>query len=243
MQYEIYGGNLPVLSITLKDGEKVYTESGGMSWMSDNIEMETSTKGGLLKGIGRMFAGESLFLVNYTSRGKGKITFASEFPGEIKAIKLKANESIIIQKDSFLCAEDSVKLEIHFRKKLGTGLFGGEGFILQKATGPGIVFLEIDGSVTEYNLDKSEMIKVDTGHIAMYEESVSYELTTVKGVKNVLFSGEGLFLATLKGPGKVMLQSMPVRNLANKLLRYMPRTSGGGGKLSGINLGNVFEHD
>jgi|SRR3989344_2694362 len=122
-------------------------------------------------------------------------------------------------------------------------LFGGEGFILQKATGPGIVFLEIDGSVTEYNLDKNEMIKVDTGHIAMYEESVSYELTTVKGVKNVLFSGEGLFLATLKGPGKVMLQSMPIRNLANKLLRYMPRTSGGGGKLSGINLGNVFEHD
>ena len=242
MQYKIYGGNLPVVSINLEDKEKVYSDAGGMAWMSDNIEMETSTRVGLLKGVGRMFSGESLFLVNFISRGKGEVTFVSEFPGEIKAIKLKKNESIIIQKDSFLCAEDSVKLEIHFRKKLGTGLFGGEGFILQKATGPGTVFLEIDGSVAEYNLKKNEVLKVDTGHIAMYEESISYDLETVKGVKNILFGGEGLFLAKLQGPGKVVLQSMPIRNLANKLIKYMPRPAGGG-KGSGINLGNVFEHD
>lgn len=241
MKYKINGSTLPTVELSLGNGESIYTESGGMAWMTDNISMETSTKGGLLKGIGRMFAGESLFLVNYISKGKSMITFASEFPGKIIPMNLKKGEEIICQKDAFLCAEDSVKLEIHFRKKIGVGLFGGEGFILQKVTGPGHVFFEIDGDVSEYTLKKGQKLKVDTGYIALYEPSVSYELTRVKGFKNILFGGEGLFLAELIGPGKVWLQSMPIRNLAHKLLRYMPITSGGGGKRSGINFGDLLE--
>jgi len=241
MKFKINGDNLPTVEILLGDRESVYSESGGMAWMSDNIEMKTNTRGGLMKGIGRMFAGESLFLVNFISNGTGKITFASEFPGKIVPMTLKKNEEIICQKDSFLCAEDSVKLDIHFRKKIGTGLFGGEGFILQKITGPGHVFFEVDGDVTEINLKKGETLKVDTGHIAIYEPTVDYDMTRVKGVKNILFGGEGLFFATLTGPGKVWLQSMPIRNLAMKLLRYMPVHSGGGGRRGGLNLGNLLE--
>jgi len=241
MKFKINGLNLPTVDIFLEDHESVFSESGGMAWMTDKIEMKTNTRGGLLKGVGRMFAGESLFLVNYTSKGKGRITFASEFPGKIIPLILKNKEEIIFQKDSFLCAEDSVELNIHLRKKIGTGLFGGEGFILQKVTGPGHVFFEIDGDVTELNLKKDEVLKIDTGHIAMYEPSVQYELTTVKGFKNILFGGEGLFLAILRGPGKVWLQSMPIRNLALKLLKYMPIQSGGGGRRGGINLGNLLE--
>ena len=241
MKFKVNGNSLPTLDMFLNDGESVFSESGGMAWMSSNIEMQTNTRGGLMKGIGRMFAGESLFIVNYISRGSGRITFASEFPGKIVAMKLAPGQEIICQKDSFLCAENSVKLEIHFRKQLGAGLFGGEGFILQKVTGPGHVFFEVDGEVTELTLKKGETLKVDTGHIGLYEPSVQYDFTMVKGFKNVLFGGEGLFFATLKGPGKVWLQSMPIRNLALKILKYIPITSGGGGKRSGINLGNLFE--
>lgn len=241
MKYAINGDNLPTVDIFLENKESVFSESGGMAWMTDNIEMQTNTRGGLMKGIGRMFAGESLFIVNYISKGKGRVTFASEFPGKIIPLNLKNKEEIICQKDAFLCAEDSVQLDIHIRKKIGTGLFGGEGFILQKTTGPGHVFFEIDGDVTEINLKRNEVLKVDTGHIALYEPSVQYDITTVKGFKNILFGGEGLFLATLKGPGKVWLQSMPIRNLAMKLLRYMPISSGGRGRRGGINIGNLLE--
>ncbi len=241
MKYKINSNNLPTVEISLEDKESIFSEAGGMAWMSSNIDMQTNTRGGFLKGVGRMFAGESLFLVNYTSKGKGSITFTSEFPGKIIPIELKKGQGIIVQKDSFLCAENSVSLEMHFRKKLGAGLFGGEGFILQKVTGPGVAFFEIDGDVTEITLKKEEILKVDTGHIAMYEPTVEYDFTMVKGVKNVIFGGEGLFFATLKGPGKIWLQSMPIRNLARKLLRYMPIHSGGGGKRSGINIGDLLE--
>ena len=156
MKYKINGDSLPTVDISLENNESMFTESGAMAWMDSNINMETSTKGGILKGIGRMLGGESLFMVTYTSNGKGNITFASEFPGNIIPIELKPNQEIIVQKDSFLCAESTVKLEMHLRKKLGTGLFGGEGFILQKITGPGTVFLEIDGNVTELNLKQEQ---------------------------------------------------------------------------------------
>jgi uncharacterized protein (TIGR00266 family) len=226
MQYKISGTLMESVDIHLKAGESMYTESGGMAWMRGNIEMDTNTRGGLGAGIGRMLAGESLFLTTYTCQSPdGLITFTPEIPGKVVPVELAAGQSLICQKDAFMCAEDSVKLEMHFRKKLGAGFFGGEGFILQKVTGPGTVFFEIPGEVRSYELKDGELIKVDPGHIAIFEPTVDYDISSVKGLKNVFFSGEGLFLATLKGPGKIWLQSLPIANLAMKLARYMPTKS------------------
>jgi len=226
MRYAISGTVLQSLEVELSQGESIFTESGGMSWMTDGIEMETNTKGGLMSGLGRALAGESLFMTTYTcSTPTAMITFTPEAPGKVLPIQLAPNQIIIAQKDAFMCAQSSVKMEIHFRKKLGTGLFGGEGFILQKLTGPGIVFLEIPGEVKEYNLGAGQRLKVDPGHIAAFDPSVNYEITSVKGIKNIIFSGEGLFLASLTGPGRVWLQTMPLSNLAQALLKYIPTKS------------------
>ena len=223
MRYRIHGTTMQALDVTLTQGEAVYTESGGMAWMTGDIEMNTSTRGGLLKGLGRRLAGESLFMTTYACRGaSGLITFTPEAPGKILPFTLEAGQSLICQKDSFMCAEDSAKLEMHFRKRLGTGIFGGEGFVLQKITGPGTVFLEVAGDVREYTLEPNQVMKVDPGHLALYEPTVDYDIARVRGVTNVLFSGEGLFLATLSGPGKVWLQTLPLSNLARKLARYLP---------------------
>ncbi len=223
MRYEIKGTMLPSVDVYLDAGESVYTESGGMAWMKGDIEMKTSTRGGLLAGLGRSLAGESLFMTTYACKsGTGMVTFTPEAPGRIMVFELEAGQSLICQKDAFMTAQETVKLEMHFRKRLGAGLFGGEGFILQKVTGPGVVFLEISGDVREYALEAGEVIKVDPGHIALYEPSVDYDISAVRGLKNVLFAGEGLFLATLKGPGKVWLQSMPISNLAAKIRKYIP---------------------
>lgn len=226
MRYAIAGTVLQSLEIELTQGESIFTESGGMSWMTDGIDMETNTKGGLMSGLGRALAGESLFMTTYTcSTPTAMITFTPEAPGKVLPIQLAPNQMIIAQKDSFMCAQSSVKMEIHFRKKLGTGLFGGEGFILQKLTGPGIVFLEIPGEVKEFNLAAGQRLKVDPGHIAAFDPTVNYEITSVKGIKNIIFSGEGLFLASLTGPGRVWLQTMPLSNLAQALLKYIPTKS------------------
>lgn len=227
MRYEIEGTTLQTLDIYLNAGESVFTESGGMAWMKGNIDMTTNTRGGLLKGLARSLAGESLFMTTYACKGgEAMVTFTPEAPGSILPVELKSGESRICQKDAFMVAQESVTLEAHFRKKLGTGLFGGEGFILQKLTGPGLAWVEIAGEVREYALQAGEKMKVDPGHIAMYEPSVNYDIQRVKGVKNMLFGGEGLFLATLTGPGKVWLQSLPLSNLAAKLMKYMPVKSG-----------------
>ena len=223
MNYELKGGELPVLVMNLNRGESVFTESGGMGWMTDGIDMSTNMEGGLFGGLARKLSGESLFMTTYTSETDSTmIAFPSSFPGEIHPFELGSGQSIICQKKSFLCAEKAVKLEMHFRKKLGTGLFGGEGFILQKITGPGTAFMEFDGSVMSYDLKPGEILKVDTGHVAMFEPSVSYDIQMLKGFKNVLFGGEGLFLAILKGPGKVWLQTMPMENLAKNIIPFMP---------------------
>jgi uncharacterized protein (TIGR00266 family) len=223
MRYEITGSVLQTLDVHLGTGESVFTESGGMAWMRGDIKMSTDTRGGLLKGLARSLSGESLFLTTYTcSSGEAMVTFTPEAPGSVLPVELAPNESRICQKDAFMAAEDAITLEIHFRRKLGSGLFGGEGFVLQKLTGPGTAWVEIAGEVRELSLGAGEILKVDPGHIAMYEPSVDYDIGRVKGVKNVLFGGEGLFLATLKGPGKVWLQSLPLSNLARKLLQYMP---------------------
>jgi uncharacterized protein (TIGR00266 family) len=224
MKYQIYGTVMQTLDIEMAAGEAVYTEAGGMAWMKGDFEMKTSTHGGVLAGLGRKLAGESLFMTTYTCRSsQGLITFTPEAPGKIIPFRLEAGQSLICQKDSFMVATTSARLEMYFRKRLGTGLFGGEGFILQRISGPGLAFLEIAGEVREYELAAGETMKVDPGHLALYEPSINYDITTVKGVTNILFGGEGLFLATLTGPGKVWLQSLPLSNLAGKLSRYLPR--------------------
>jgi len=227
MRYEIHGTVMQTLDVFLAPGESMYTESGGMAWMKGNIEMKTDTKGGLMAGLGRKLAGESLFMTNYVNPGPDEalIVFTPEAPGKIIPVKLGAGQSIICQRDAFMCAEASVELSMHFRKRLGTGLFGGEGFILQKITGPGFAFLELPGEVREYTLAAGETMKIDPGHIALFEPSVSYDIVTVKGLTNVFFSGEGLFLATVTGPGRIWLQSLPLSNLAAKLAKYLPTKS------------------
>ncbi len=227
MRYEIRGDGLPVVMMELDRGESVFTESGGMGWMSNEIDMSTNMEGGLFGGIARKLSGESLFMTTYTSRANGsKIAFPSSMPGKIIDMKLGNGQSIICQKKTFLCAERSVNLEMHFRKRLGSGLFGGEGFILQRISGPGIAFMEIDGEVVEYELAPGEILKVDTGHVAMFEPTVDFDIEMVKGFKNIFFGGEGLFLAKLKGPGKVWLQTMPIMNLAREIIPFIPSKSG-----------------
>jgi uncharacterized protein (TIGR00266 family) len=229
MEYQIIGTTLQAVIMELDPGETVYSESGGMAWMSGNIEMKTSGRGGGLGGaLKRAVSGESLFLVEYTSQGgKGLVAFASDFPGKIVPLQLDAGQQMICQKTAFLCAEKTVGMDIHFRRKLGAGLFGGEGFILQKLTGPGMAFVCLDGEIVEYVLGANQVLKVDTGHVAMYEPSVSFEVEMVKGFTNIFFGGEGLFLATLRGPGKIWLQTMPTSNLARAILPYLPSKSSG----------------
>ncbi|NUQ01006.1 MAG: TIGR00266 family protein [Armatimonadetes bacterium] len=222
MRYEIRGTVMQMVDIHLQAGEAVYTESGGMAWMRGPVEMTTNTKGGVLKALGRMVGGESLFMTTFTAKGESSVTFTPEAIGKVVAMNLGAGQSLICAKDSFMCAEDGVQLEIHFRPKLGAGLFGGMGFVLQKLTGPGQVFLEVSGEVTEYELAPGEVIRIDPGHIGFFEPSVSHDVETVKGLANMFGGGEGFFLATLRGPGKVWLRSMPLPNLAQKISQYLP---------------------
>jgi uncharacterized protein (TIGR00266 family) len=223
MEYKINGTVMPALEITLKQGESIYTESGGMAWMTDGIDMKTSSRGGIGKALGRMLSGESFFMTTYTCQvPQGMITFTPESPGKIIPLPLQAGYSMICQKDAFMCAEETIDLSMHFRRKLGTGLFGGEGFILQKLTGPGTAFVEIAGEVQEIQLQAGQKLKIDPGHIAMYEPTCEYDVEMIKGVMNWLGGGEGLFLATLTGPGRVWLQTMPLSNLAGALKRYIP---------------------
>lgn len=222
MEFEIRGDNLQVLEVSMDNGESMYTEKGGMSWMTEDVDMDTSTHGGVMKGIGRMFSGESLFMTTYTAKRDGQnVAFSSEFPGKIVHKDLTGGEEIIAQRDAFMCAVASVDMAVHLRKKLGAGLFGGEGFIMQKITGPGDAFFELAGEIVEKELKSGETLKVDPGHVGLFEKSVDMDISRVKGVKNMFFAGEGLFLATLSGPGKVWLQSMPLMNLAARLNPYL----------------------
>lgn len=223
MKYKIQGTTFPSLDIMLEPGESVYTEKGGMAWIRGHIEMSTNTRGGFIKGLTRKLAGESLFLTTYSCHTKnGIVTFTPEAPGSILHINLNKGESRICQKDAFMVAEDTIALEIHFKRRLGAGFFGGEGFVLQKLTGPGNAWVEIAGDLREYDLNVGETIRVDPGHIAMYEPTVNYDIERIKGISNLLFGGEGLFLATLTGPGRVWLQTMPLSDLALKLYSQMP---------------------
>lgn len=224
MEINIKGTTLQVVDVQLNQGESVYTESGGMAWMSSNIEMNSIMRGGIGGMFGRLFIGESLFMTSYScSEGVGLVSFCNEFPGKVIPFDLDGSKEIICQRDAFMFAEESIELKVHFRKRLGRGFFGGEGFILQKIQGTGKAYLELAGEITEYELQEGQTLKVDTGYIAAFESSVNFDITRVKGVRNVVFGGEGFFLSTLSGPGKVWLQSMPLSNLAKKMRPHIIR--------------------
>ncbi len=215
MKYKIEGGSLPALVMQLEAGETVISESGGRTWSRGPITTEATSNGGIGKVFGRMFSGESMFMSRYTAHGEAEIAFTSSFPGRILARELQAGETIICQKTAFLCGMGNLDISIHFRKKLGAGLFGGEGFIMQKVTGPGIVFLELDGYTPEYELQPGEELICDTGVVAVMDASCRMDVRMVKGVKNALFGGEGLFDTVITGPGKVILQTMSVAKIAS----------------------------
>lgn len=222
MQYKIEGTPLPVVICDLQAGETMITESGAMSWMTTNMQM--ATKGGSIgKALGRMFSGESLFLNNYTcSVGVGQIAFASSLPGDIIPFQITPETPIIVQKRSFLAAQSTVELSMFFQKKIGSGLFGGEGFIMQKLSGNGIAFVELDGHIVQYTLAAGQSLTINTGYLAAMDATVNMEIEMVKGVKNILFGGEGLFNTKVTGPGRIWIQSMPAMNLAASLMPYMP---------------------
>ena len=223
MRYEIKGETLPVAVCYLEEGEVMITERGSMSWMSPNMKMETTSNGGIGKALGRMFAGEAIFQNRYTAMGgNGMIAFASSFPGQIRTWDVRPGNEVIVQKAGFLAAEESVELSVFFQKKLGAGLFGGEGFIMQRLSGQGTAFLEFDGHVVEYNLQPGHQIVVDTGYLAAMDATCSMEIKTVPGIKNMVFGGEGVFNTLITGPGRVWLQTMPISGVAAEILRFMP---------------------
>ncbi len=222
MKYEIIGTPLPVVQCTLSAGEAMITENGAMSWMSPNMQMETQA-GGLGKAFGKMFSGEAIFSNKYTAiGGEGMIAFASSFPGSIIPFMIEPGNELIVQKSGFLASEVGVDLSIYFQKKLGAGFFGGEGFIMQKLSGYGIAFIEIDGHVVEYELAPGQEMVIDTGYLAAMTSSCSMEIKSVPGLKNKLLGGEGFFNTVVRGPGKIYLQTMPINNVASSLLSFMP---------------------
>lgn len=255
MRYEISGTTMQTVAIDLDRGDRIFSQTATMAWMSDGVRMDTHTGGGLFAGLKRAVSGGGLFVTEFTADATSHIAFAPRFPGQIIPMVLAPGQSLVCRKETFLCAEMSVTLDIAFQQRLGAGFFGGEGFILQRVTGPGTVFLDLSGEVVERMLAPGENLHVHAGHIGMQEPSVTIDIRMVRGFRNVLFGGEGLFLATLTGPGKVWLQSMPIMNLAEEIARYMPSGEGnrgsvgtaiGGaaavGALGGL-LGSVFGSD
>ena len=222
MQYQIIGQTVPAVEIKMNAGESVYTQSGGMIWQTPGIEMNTNARGGLGKSIGRLFAGESLFMVNYTAKADNvSITFGSTVPGSVVPVNV-GEVPMICQKGAFLCAEQSVQLNVTFTKRFSAGMFGGEGFILQKLSGYGMAFLEVDGDLVQYELPAGVQLLVDTGNVVAFQETVSYEIETVKGLSNILFGGEGLFLTRLTGPGTIMLQTQSFDEFTRKISSRLP---------------------
>ena len=226
MEYEIIGGNFPVVECILKKGESMTTQSGAMAYMDSTITMETTTNGGLGKMVGRLFTKEKLFQNIYTANEDGsKIAFGTCVPGSIMAVKLKKGQTLLCQKSSFLASYGNIELSTFFNKKIGVGIFGGEGFIIQKITGEGIVFIEIDGSMKEFELKENEQLILSTGHLVSMDDTCSIDVQTVKGLKNIFLGGEGLFNTVITGPGKVTVQTMPLPKLATCIIPYLPQSS------------------
>ena len=226
MRYEIIGKTVPAVEFTLNRGESIYSQRGGMTWQTDGINMKTNARGGVMKSLGRMFTGESIFMNTYTANVDGaKVAFATTVPGDIVSVNVGENNGFTVQISSFLCAEPGVDMSIAFTKKFSSGLFGGEGFVLQKAKGNGMLFLEVDGDPVERILAPGEVLKVDTGNVVGFESTVSYEIETVKGLGNIFLGGEGLFLTKLVGPGRVIIQSQNFGDFAGKILGMMPKNN------------------
>ena len=222
MRYRIEGTPLPVVICELNAGEQMITERGSMSWMSPNMKMETTSNGGIGKVFGRMFSGEAMFQNRYTAMGgPGMIAFASSFPGTILAVEITPDRPLIVQKSAFHASTTGVELSVFFQKKLSAGFFGGEGFIMQKLTGHGVAFLEIDGYTVEYDLAPGERLIVDTGYLATMDASCSMDIQSVPGVKNMLFGGEGIFNTVIIGPGKIRLQTMPINSVASSIAPFV----------------------
>jgi uncharacterized protein (TIGR00266 family) len=222
MEYKIIGENLPAVICDVEDGETLLCEGGAMSWMTPNMVMQTATNGGVKKAFGRIFSGESFFQNRYTAQGgPGKIAFASSFPGSIKAYEIDPDHEIVCQKTCFLASEEGVELSVFFQKKIGAGLFGGEGFIMQKLSGHGTAFLEIDGSICRYHLEAGQQLIVDTGYLAVMDATCSMDIQTVPGVKNMFFGGEGVFNTIITGPGDVLLQTMPKYQMAGAISPFI----------------------
>lgn len=220
MKYEIEGGNLPVVICYPEEGQTLCTERGAMSWMSPNMKMSTNT-GGIRKAFGRLFSGESIFMNEYTAEdGAGMIAFASSFPGSIIPYRVTKGEAIIVQKGGFLAMEKGLDLSVCFQKRIG-GLLGGEGFVMQRISGEGMVFIEIDGCCKEYQLGAGQSIIVDTGYLAAMSEGCTMDVQMVKGVRNLFWGGEGMLHTRITGPGKVYIQSMPIVNTAKALAPYV----------------------
>ncbi|MGA2820453.1 MAG: TIGR00266 family protein [Anaerolineales bacterium] len=228
INYHILGTVQQTLAVDLQPGQQVYTDAGAMSWMTASASMNTSSGGGLGGMLKRAASGATAFIINFAASGEpGQAAFSTDFPGKILPVELDAGQSIVMHKHAFLCAEKSVTLDVFFTRKLGAGFFGGEGFILQKLTGPGIAFGELDGDAVEYHLKSGEVMKVEPGHVAMFEATVAFDIEMIKGMTNILLGGEGVFLATLKGPGRIWLHSMTVSKMAHRLVEYLPAKSSG----------------
>ena len=247
MKFELSGTVMQTVALDLAPGEVVFSQTNSMCWMNDAIEMNTHTGGGILSGLMRSFGGGSFFITDFTATGYGHVAFAPRFPGTIMPVSLADGQSLVCRKETFLCAEKTVTLEVAWQKRLGAGFFGGEGFILQKVTGPGTVFLDLSGELVEKDLAPGERLLVHAGHVGVMDPTVSFDIQMVRGFKNILFGGEGLFLATLTGPGHVALQSMPIMNLAEEIGRYLPASPnasssgsiGGAAAVGGL-LGGLF---
>lgn len=226
MKYQLIGDAFPAVKCQLAKGETMKCEGGAMSWMDRGIEMKTEGGGGLGKALSRAVSGEKVFFNHFTCKvNEGEIAFSSSFPGRIIPIELAAGQSIIAQKTAFLACEESVDVAMHFRNKMGAGIFGGMGFIMQKFTGPGTVFLEIHGGLESYELAPGEEKIIDGPHLAILGNGVEFEVETVKGMKNKLLGGEGLFNTVVRGPGKVWLQTIPVPVVASAIAPYLPKSN------------------
>ena len=228
MKYKITGDNLQIVTIELEPGEKVYGEAGSMVYMSGNINMEAKARGGFLEALKRKAAGETFFMTEFSSvGGTGLVAFAGNAPGTIKPIEISPDKEFIAQKDAFLCAQDSVNIDIAFQRRLGAAFFGGEGFILERLYGEGLAFIHACGDFVEFDLKEDQILKVDTGSVVGWDSTVTFDIERVKGIKTMFFGGEGIFLTTLKGPGKVILQSMSLANLASALAPFLPKQTSG----------------
>jgi uncharacterized protein (TIGR00266 family) len=223
IKYHILGTVQQTLAAELQPGQVIYSDTGAMSWMTNSVNMNTTSSGGLGGMFKRAVSGASVFIIDYAAQGEpGLAAFTTDFPGKIIPIELETGQSIVMHKHAFLCAEKSVTLDVFFTRKLGTAMFGGEGFVLQKLTGPGVAFGELDGDAVEYSLKPGEVMRVEPGHVAMFESTVGFDIQMIRGMTNILLGGEGLFLATLTGPGRIWLHSMTVSKMANRLVEYLP---------------------